>query len=120
NAMIGLFQEANKRPPTFEEIADAKCELAYAMAPHASAVLIDAYYGALSAVASWSLPPRTGMLVRIEKSGEKFTTGPAKDLPKADYELGLNVAKIKRLGADAVKLLAPFEPTQPDSAEHQM
>ncbi len=123
SAMMGLIQEARgdkKYNPTYDEMVDAKCELAAALAPHASGILIDAYYGALSAVASWSLPPRVGMLVRIEKSGEKFTGGPAKDLPKADYELGLNVGKVKRMGADSVKLLAPFEPTQHDSAEHQM
>lgn len=121
SAMLGLIQEARgDKNVSYDEMVDAKCELAAAMAPYASGVLIDAYYGALSAVASWSLPPRCGMLVRIEKSGEKFTEGPAKDLPKADYELGLTVGKIKRMGADAVKLLAPFEPTQHDSAEHQM
>jgi tagatose 1,6-diphosphate aldolase len=123
SAMIGLIQEARgdkSYTPTYDEMVDAKCELAACMSAYASGVLIDAYFGALSAVASWSLPPRCGMLVRIEKSGAKFTMGPAKDLPMADYEEGLNVGKIKRMGADAVKLLAPFEPTQHDSAEHQM
>ena len=40
--------------------------------------MIDGYFGALSAVASWSLPPRVGMLVRIEKSetgGRRRTSG---------------------------------------------
>ena len=123
SAMMGLIQESRddkNAPVTYDEMVDAKCELAHAMAPYASGILIDAYYGALSAMASGSLPARTGMLVRIERSGAKFDKGPAKDLPKADYELGLNVAKIKRMGADAVKLLAPFEPMQHDSAEHQM
>src|SRR5436190_10995673 len=123
SAMMGLIAEARddkKYKAPYDEMADAKCELAAAMAPHASGVLIDAYYGALSAVASWSLPPRVGMLVRIERSGAKFDKGPAQDLPMADYEEGLSVATIKRMGADAVKLLAPFEPNQHDSAEHQM
>lgn len=122
-AMMGLIAEARDDKaykPTYHEVADAKCELATAMAPYASGVLIDAYYGALSAVASWSLPPRVGMLVRIERSGAKFEKGPAQDLPMADYEEGLGVGTIKRMGADAVKLLAPFEPSQHDSAEHQM
>jgi tagatose 1,6-diphosphate aldolase len=39
--------------------------------------------------------------------------------PLAAVEPGWSVAKIKRMGADAVKLLAPFEPTEPRSAEHQ-
>jgi len=34
------------------------------------------------------------------------------------FEPGWGVAKIKMMGADAVKLLAQFEPTELDSAEH--
>src|SRR3989442_9597546 len=48
NAMIGLIGEASgdkEYKPTFDEIVNAKCELAAAMAPHASGVLIDGYYG---------------------------------------------------------------------------
>jgi tagatose 1,6-diphosphate aldolase len=125
SAMMGLIQEArdekNKHVPvSYDEMVEAKCRLARAMAPHASGILIDAYYGALSAMASGSIPAHKGMLIRIERSGAKFDKGPAKDLAKADYELGLSVAKVKMMGADAVKLLAPFEPTQHDSAEHQM
>jgi tagatose 1,6-diphosphate aldolase len=123
SAMMSMIQESREdksQPVEYDEMVDAKCALAHAMAPYASGILIDAYYGALSALASGSLPAHKGMLIRIERSGAKFDKGPAKDLPKADYELGLSVAKIKRMGADAVKLLAPFEPMQHDSAEHQM
>jgi tagatose 1,6-diphosphate aldolase len=35
-----------------------------------------------------------------------------------EYEPGWSVEKIKLMGADAVKLLAPFEPGEPVSAEH--
>jgi tagatose 1,6-diphosphate aldolase len=35
-----------------------------------------------------------------------------------EYEPGWSVEKIKLMGADAVKLLAPFEPGEPASAEH--
>ena len=37
----------------------------------------------------------------------------------AAVEPGWSVEKIKRMGADAVKLLAQFEPSEPISAEHQ-
>jgi tagatose 1,6-diphosphate aldolase len=57
-----------------------------------------------------------GLLVRVEKSGgEKNKAG----APMGAVEPGWSVAKIKRMGADAVKLLAQYEPTEPDSAEHQ-
>ena len=36
-----------------------------------------------------------------------------------EIEPGWSVEKIKLMGADAVKLLAPFEPGEPISAEHQ-
>ena len=36
-----------------------------------------------------------------------------------EVEPGWSVEKIKLMGADAVKLLAPFEPGEPVSAEHQ-
>jgi tagatose 1,6-diphosphate aldolase len=62
------------------------------------------------------LPPDKGVLVRVEKSGSgKNKVGG----PMGEIEPGLSVEKIKLMGADAVKLLAPFEPGEPVSAEHQ-
>lgn len=122
SAMIGLMKKtrpAGAPDPSYDEIVEAKVDLTQALAPHCSALLTDALYGALNVVASQSLPAHTGMLIRIEKSGAKFEKGPAKSLPMAAYEPGLSVAKVKRIGADAVKLLAPYEPDQRDSAEHQ-
>ncbi len=83
----------------------------------ASGVLIDAYYGAFSAIATESIPARKGILVRVEKSGS-----PKNKLggPMGEYEPGLSVEKIKLMGADAVKLLAPFEPNEVISAEHNL
>jgi len=57
------------REPTYEEIVDAKLDLTRHLAPSASGVLIDAYYGAWSAIASFAIPPATGLLVRFEMSG---------------------------------------------------
>ncbi len=86
------------------------------LAPAASGVLIDAYYGAWSAIASEAIPPDTGLLVRYEMSGSPKNKVGA---PMAAVEPGWSVEKIKLMGADAVKLLAQFEPTEPISAEHQ-
>ena len=79
-------------------------------------MLIDAYYGAWSCIASGAIGPQTGLLVRVEKSG-----GPKNKVgaPMGLIEPGWSVEKIKLMGADAVKLLAQFEPTEPHSAEHQ-
>ena len=121
SSMIEMATKALKgkgqdREPTYEEIVEAKVDLARQLAPAASGVLIDAYYGAWSCVASGAIPPHSGLLVRVEMSGSPKNKVGA---PMGLIEPGWSVAKIKLMGADAVKLLAQFEPTEPISAEHQ-
>jgi len=115
-AAKALKGKGQEREPSYEEIVEAKVDLARHLAPTASGVLIDAYYGAWSCVAAGAVGPETGLLVRVEKSG-----GPKNKVgaPLGLIEPGWSVAKIKLMGADAVKLLAQFEPTEPLSAEHQ-
>jgi tagatose 1,6-diphosphate aldolase len=120
SSMLEMAQKSLKgkgldREPTYEEIVEAKLDMARQMAPAASGVLIDAYYGAWSAVACGAIPPDKGLLIRVEKSGSPKNKAGG---PMAEYEPGWSVEKIKLLGADAVKLLAPFEPGEPVSAEH--
>ena len=121
SSMIEMAAKALKgkgqdREPTYEEIVEAKVDLARHLATSASGVLIDAYYGAWSCIASGAIGPHTGLLVRVEKSG-----GPKNKLgaPLGLIEPGWSVEKIKLMGADAVKLLAQYEPTEPQSGEHQ-
>jgi tagatose 1,6-diphosphate aldolase len=111
-----LAKRGDKREPTYQEIVEAKIVLAYALSKHCSAVLVDGYYGYWNTIASFHMPKNVGVLVRVEQSG-----GPKNKVgaPMGAVEPGWSVAKIKRCGADAVKLLAQFEPTEPDSAEHQ-
>lgn len=121
SSMIEMAHKALKakgldREPTYEEIVEAKLDMMRQMSPAASGVLIDAYYGAWSAIASGAAGASTGMLVRVEKSGSPKNKVGA---PLAEIEPGWSVEKIKLMGADAVKLLAPFEPTEPHSCEHQ-
>jgi tagatose 1,6-diphosphate aldolase len=111
-----LKAQGESREPTYEEIVEAKLDMMRQMAPAASGVLIDAYYGAWSAIASEAIPADRGMLVRVEKSGSPKNKAGA---PLAEVEPGWSVEKIKLMGADAVKLLAPFEPHEPASSEHQ-
>ncbi len=121
SSMIDMATKALKakgqdREPTYEEIVEAKVDLAKRLSPSASGLLIDAYYGAWSCMASGAIGPKTGLLVRVEKSG-----GPKNKVgaPLGLVEPGWSVEKIKLMGADAVKLLAQFEPTEPMSGEHQ-
>ncbi len=120
SSMIEMAQKALKgkgldREPTYEEIVEAKLDMARQMSPASSGVLIDSYYGAWSAIASEAIPAHKGLLIRVEKSGSPKNKAGA---PMGEYEPGWSVEKIKLMGADAVKLLAPFEPGEPISAEH--
>jgi len=121
SSMIEMAQKALKgkgqdREPTYEEVVTAKLDMMRQMAPAASGVLIDAYYGYWPAVASGAAPADKGVLIRVEKSGSPKNKVGA---PMGEIEPGWSVEKIKLCGADAVKLLAPFEPDEPASAEHQ-
>ena len=120
SSMISMMKKATKeatgteREPTYAEIADAKVMLSRALAPHCSGLLVDGFYGYASTVAAFAVPPGTGLLIRVEKSGSgKNAAGGS----IGEIEPGWGVGKIKRCGADAVKLLAMFEPDEPDSAE---
>ena len=121
SSMISMAEKALKgkghdRKATYDEIVAAKLDLCRQMSPAASGVLIDAYYGAWSCVASGAIPADRGLLVRVEKSG-----APTNDAGGflGEIEPGWSVEKIKLMGADAVKLLAQFEPGERGSAEHQ-
>src|SRR5947209_14676236 len=68
SSMIEMANKALKakgqdREPSYEEVVEAKLDMMRQMAPAASGVLIDAYYGAWSAIASEAIPPDQGMLV---------------------------------------------------------
>jgi tagatose 1,6-diphosphate aldolase len=114
SSMIKMMKDALKREPTYAEIADGKVMLSRALSPHCSGLLVDGYYGYWSTVASNAVPAGTGLLIRVEKSGADKNAAGA---PCGEVEPGWGVGKIKRCGADAVKLLAQFEPNEFDSAE---
>jgi tagatose 1,6-diphosphate aldolase len=115
SSMISMMKKAMGKEPTYAEIADAKVMLSRALSPHCSGLLVDGYYGYWSTVAAYAVPPGTGLLIRVEKSGAAKNKAGG---PMGEVEQGWGVHKIKRCGADAVKLLAQFEPGEVDSAEH--
>ena len=114
SSMMSMMKKATGTDATYAEIADAKVMLSRALAPHCSGLLVDGYYGYCSTVAANAVPGGTGILIRVEKSG---ATKNAAGAPCGEVEPGWGVHKIKRCGADAVKLLAQFEPDEFDSAE---
>jgi tagatose 1,6-diphosphate aldolase len=114
SSMISMMKKATGKEPTYSEVADAKVMLSRALSPHCSGLLVDGYYGYASTVAAFAVPATTGLLIRVEKSGAPKNAAGA---PCGEVEQGWGVGKIKRAGADAVKLLAQFEPGEFDSAE---
>src|ERR1043165_4355926 len=93
SSMIEMAHKALKskgqdREPTYEEIVEAKVDMARQVAPAASAVLIDAYDGAFSGIASEAIAPDKGMLIRVEKSGSPKNKAGG---PMAEYEPGWSV-----------------------------
>jgi tagatose 1,6-diphosphate aldolase len=114
SSMEKMMKKATGKEPTYAELVDAKVMLSRALAPHCSGLLVDGYYGYASTIAAFAVPPGTGVLIRVEKSGASKNEAGA---PCGEVEPGWGVHKIKNCGADAVKLLAQFEPGELDSAE---
>ncbi|XUW99522.1 MAG: tagatose 1,6-diphosphate aldolase [Dehalogenimonas sp.] len=103
-------------PECYAEMVEFKMELCRALAPVASAVLLDPVYGAAQAIASSVLPNGTGLLVSVEATGYEGEST-ARVTRVLD---GWGVEKIKRMGASAVKMLVYFRPDSGELAEEQL
>jgi tagatose 1,6-diphosphate aldolase len=106
----------NPAAVSYQDIVDFKLNLCQAVAPFASAILLDPEYGAGQAIAAGLLPASKGLLVSMEK------TGYSGDSTARITELlpGWSVKKAKRMGASAVKLLIYFRPDLKDVASKQL
>jgi tagatose 1,6-diphosphate aldolase len=93
-------------PVSYDKIVDAKLDVISQLANQASAILLDPLYGAPQAIANDVLPAQTGLLVAVEETG--YTGKPSARTSSILPDWG--VEKIKRMGADAVKLLIYYHP----------
>ena len=114
-----LRRALNEKDPDavgYQEMVDFKLDLCRAVAPFASAILLDPEYGAGQAIAAGLLPGSKGLLVSMER------TGYAGDSAARITELlpGWSVKKVKTMGASAVKLLIYFRPDLQDIASKQL
>ena len=92
----------------YQQVVDIKLDIISALAPHSSALLTDLRYGAAQGIAAGVLPGRTGLLVTLEQSPGH---GPDETIArKTTLVRGWNAAKIRRMGASAVKLLVYYHP----------
>ncbi|MEA1872766.1 MAG: tagatose 1,6-diphosphate aldolase [Chloroflexota bacterium] len=115
-ALKRALNEKNPGAVSYQDMVDFKLDLCQAVAPFASAILLDPEYGAGQAIAAGLLPGSKGLLVSMEK------TGYSGDSTARITELlpGWSVKKVKKMGASAVKLLIYFRPDLKDVASKQL
>ena len=121
SSMIEMAAKALKgkgqdREPTYEEIVEAKVDLARHLAPAGSGVLDRRLLRGLVGSPRGPSARRRACWCGSRSRAARRTRSAA---PMGEIEPGWSVEKIKLMGADAVKLLAQFEPSEPISAEHQ-
>lgn len=102
-------------PGAYTKIRDFKLLVLGCLAPHASAVLLNAETIAGEAVARGALPGHQGLLVTLEESGYAG----ASTARETRLLAGWSAAKVKRMGASAAKLLVHFNPEAEALAERQ-
>jgi tagatose 1,6-diphosphate aldolase len=113
-ALIARARSVAVGDVTIEDMLAVKRALAAALAPEASAVLVDPNFG-YPACADLLRPDR-GLVLTLEDHRFEETPRGRKSHGIADW----SVAKIKRLGADAVKVLAWYRPDAERAVvEHQ-
>jgi len=115
-ALKRSLNEKNPEAVSYRDMVDFKLDLCQAVAPFASAILLDPEYGAGQAIAAGLLPGSKGLLVSMEKSGYSADgSGRVTTLLP-----GWSVEKAKKMGASAVKLLIYFRPDLKDNASRQL
>ena len=103
--------EPDARPA---DVASVKRLLVEELAPYASAVLLDPHHAYPAAIRAVS--PRSGLLLTLEDSGFEETQRGRLSDSIDDW----SVDKIRRIGGDAVKVLAWYRPdADPGVSEHQ-
>jgi len=109
DSLRASLAKATTREPkqvTYEEMATAKGVITEVLSPHSTATLVDPIYGWPQAVKL--IPADVGILVANEDSYEPAGSGGKQR--KARSIDGWSVAKAKRSGANAVKLLVYYTP----------
>jgi tagatose 1,6-diphosphate aldolase len=101
-------------PATYDDVSLVKRLLVEELAPHGSAVLLDPHFAYPKAIDV--VPPHGGLLLTLEDSVFEETDTGRKSSEIDDW----SVDKIKRIGGDAVKVLAWYRPDASDEVnEHQ-
>lgn len=111
-----MLNSGTSEAASYQDMVDFKLDLCRAVAPHASALLLDPIYGASQAIAASAIPGTCGLLVSIEATG--YTGSNVNRITEVLPQWG--VAKIKKMGASAVKLLIYYRPDLKAVAKRQL
>ena len=95
------------------ELTGFKIEVMEKLAPLSTAVLLDPEVGAAQCVAAGAVPGQVGILIAVEASG--YTGDPT--ARQSGILPGWSVAKVRRMGANAAKLLVYYHPQAPTTGE---
>ncbi len=98
-SFVGMLPEGS----SYDDAVAIKSEVVGQLSPYTSAVLLDPAYGLRPAM---QMHRNSGLLMALEKSGY---TGDS-TMRRADFDPDWTVAKMRRAGAAAVKLLIYYHP----------
>lgn len=107
-----MTQRQDGIEPTAAEISAEKERLARALAPHASAILLDPIYSVQPAIEKHIIPGRVGLMIAREDSSYTDTDYTRELTLLPDW----SAADIKRAGGDGVKLLLYYHPDAPNAS----
>ena len=96
---------------TYAEMVEFKRAVVRALATAATGVLLDPEVGAAQCVVDGSLPGSVGLIVALEATGYGGPAGARESRILA----GWSVAKVRRMGASAAKLLVYYNPDAPNA-----
>jgi len=103
------------RSVTYDEMVDFKRAVVRALAPMATGTLLDPEIGAAQCIADGSLPGSAGLIVAIEATG--YEGSPTARISRVLD--GWSVAKAKRMGASAAKLLVYYHPDATNASDQE-
>lgn len=95
------------------EMSAFKQQLVGALSPAASAVLLDPEVGGAQCIASGVLPGNMGLVMAVEATGYTGDANARESRILPDW----SVAKAKRMGASAIKLLVYYHPDSPTAGK---
>src|SRR5690625_4127594 len=111
-----MMESVGRTPVTYDSMVQMKMDIVQPLAPLGSGVLLDPEYAAAQLVYAGAVPGATGLVVALEQTGYEDREGDRLTHLLPDW----SVAKIKAMGAAAVKLLVYYNPRREEAARHQL